>query len=115
MKILLLKRLVTVFLLFSPAVGAWAEIQQDEGLWLMLAGQGGLEKVNEDLRDFRWWLDVQPRFSDRADGLVQTLIRPGVGHRLTDNTAGWIGYAWIRTKRDGQGHSQEHRIWQQLT
>ena len=26
-----------------------------------------------------------------------------------------MGYAWILTKQKGDGHSQEHRIWQQLT
>ena len=97
------------------ALTAQAETKEDEGLWLMLAGQGSLAPDNEDFHRLRWWLDLQPRFADRADGLDQALIRPGVGVSLSDNTTVWAGYAWIRTKRRGQGHSEEHRIWQQLT
>ena len=110
-----LRLLIGVSLLVLFTVEARAQTKQDEGLWLMFAGQGEFTALDEDLRDFRWWLDVQPRFTDDADGLKQTLVRPGLGYAFTDNAVGWMGYAWVRTEQNGSGHSQEHRIWQQLT
>jgi Protein of unknown function (DUF2490) len=94
---------------------ARTETKEDEGLWLMLAGQGGFEAVRENPSDFRWWLDIQPRYFNAGDGLVQTLVRPGVGYAFADNAAAWLGYAWIVTERENAGSSEEHRIWQQLT
>jgi hypothetical protein len=81
----------------------------------MVASQGSLAPGSEDGQRLRWWLDLQPRFADRADGLGEALIRPGVGFSLSDRATAWAGYAWIRKKRKGQGHSEEHRIWQQFS
>lgn len=100
---------------FLSTTSARAEAKEDEGLWLMLAAKGDLASISEELRDFRWWLDLQPRFFDRNEGLGQALVRPGIGHALSESVAGWLGYAWILTERNRGGHTQEHRIWQQLT
>jgi uncharacterized protein DUF2490 len=104
---------ISLLVLFGAE--ARAETIEDEGLWLMLAGQGGFAAVRENPSNFRWWLDLQPRYFDAGDGLVQTLVRPGVGYAFADNAAVWLGYARIVTERQNAGSSKEHRIWQQLT
>ena len=93
---------------------AHADFDHDAGLWLMAFAQGDLAPVDEDLSAWKWWFDLQPRFTDEANGLGQLLIRPGVGYGLADDVAAWLGYAWIQTDV-GSRNSYEHRIWQQLT
>jgi hypothetical protein len=38
-----------------------------------------------------------------------------VGYKLSDQTSIWLGYAWVRTQPQGKDHTDEHRIWQQLS
>lgn len=38
-----------------------------------------------------------------------------MGYKLSDQLSVWLGYAWVRTQAEGKDHTDEHRIWQQLS
>jgi hypothetical protein len=65
--------------------------------------------------NWKWWFDSQLRFFDDTDGFGQSLVRPGIGYKVTDNATLWAGYAWIRTSPEVADDFDEHRAWQQLT
>ena len=109
------RRITAALLLLTLAVGlARAETDDDQGLWLLALGQGPIGSADQAPAKLRWWLDVQARFSNEADGLGQTLVRPGIGYAINDHTSLWLGYAWIRTSPSSGPDFDEHRIWQQL-
>ncbi len=94
---------------------AQAETQDDQGLWFLALGQGSFGVADQRPAKLRWWLDVQARFSNDADGFSQSIVRPGIGYAIADNTTLWLGYGWIRTSPATGQDFDEHRIWQQLT
>lgn len=111
-----LRRLaLPALLLLVPMERARAQTIEDEGFWVMAFGSGSLEGLDESLKDFRWWLDVQPRYGDELDSIKQFLARPGIGYAFADNATAWLGYAYVQTDLASGGHSNEDRIWQQLT
>jgi hypothetical protein len=61
------------------------------------------------------WLEAQTRFYDDAGRLGQLLLRPGIGYKLDANTTVFLGYAYVRTDQLATPHTNEHRIWQQLS
>jgi hypothetical protein len=61
------------------------------------------------------WLDVQGRVFDDASRLTQTLVRPGVGYRLSPTTTLFAGYAFVRTRPEVGAATNEHRVWQQAS
>ena len=93
-----------------------AETIEDEGWWTAVFSQGDIEmRPGEDSR-LRWWFDGHARFQDDADGFNVSIVRPGVGYKLTDAATIWAGYAWIRTSPiGGNPDFDENRIWQQIT
>ncbi len=93
---------------------AQAETDDDQGLWFMALGQGSFGSAEREPSKLRWWLDVQARFSNDADGFTQGLVRPAVGYALNDNTTVWLGYGWIPTSPVSGQDYDEHRIWQQV-
>ena len=103
-------------LLAATATSATAaSLRHDEGLWLMLLGQGRIPVRESATSRLRWWFDGQARFLDDSDGFHQSLVRPGIGYAFTDSATAWLGYAWIRTTPLGGDSFHEHRIWQQAT
>ena len=109
------RRIAAALLLLTLAVGlAQAETDDDQGLWLMALGQGSLGSADQAHSKLRWWLDVQARFSNDADGFTQGIVRPGLGYALNDTTTLWLGYAWIPTSPVSGQDYDEHRVWQQL-
>ena len=92
----------------------------DIGLWLAVFDRGDIS--HDSLPDaYKWWFDGHLRLFDDSDGFGQSIVRPGIGYSLSDQTTAWVGYGWIRTspaRRPGQGpvsDIDEHRLWQQLT
>lgn len=67
----------------------------------------------EDSR-FLVWFDGHARFRDDASELGTSIIRPGVGWRVDDRVALWLGYARVTGHRNGP-NIEENRIWQQAT
>jgi hypothetical protein len=107
--------ITAALLLLTLALGpVQAETEDDEGLWLLALGQGSLGSADQEPARLRWWLDVQARFSNDADGFSQSIVRPGIGYEIADNTTLWLGYGWIRTSPTSGKDFDEHRIWQQL-
>ncbi len=62
---------------------------------------------------FMLWFDGHARFSDDAGRLGVSILRPGMGYRLSDQITLWLGYARV-TSHPGQ-NIDEDRIWQQAT
>lgn len=59
------------------------------------------------------WLEVQPRLTDGAGRLGQTILRPAVGVQIDPATQLLLGYAFIESYPDGLPARREHRLWQQ--
>lgn len=59
---------------------------------------------------FSGWFDLHAR---RGPSSTTTIIRPGVGYRLSKLTSLWAGYAYVGTYADGKPNTYEHRAWQQ--
>jgi hypothetical protein len=93
---------------------ALAETTDDTGLWTGVFATGDLNHHKKDGK-WRWWFDGQMRFFHDDDGFGQSLVRPGVGYKLTDKLTVWSGYAWIHTASDPSPPTDEHRIWEQVT
>ncbi len=99
---------------------AWAPIasadtDNDFGAWGAVQAQGSF--VNSELEQNRWlwWMEGQVRLFNDASRFGQSIIRPGVGYKLSDHISIWSGYAWIYTSPLGKDDIDEHRIWQQLS
>ena len=109
------RRITTALLLLTITFGpALAATDDDQGLWLLALAQGSFGSAEHEPSKLRWWLDVQARFSNDADGFTQGIVRPGIGYALNDNTTVWLGYGWIPTSPVSGQDYDEHRIWQQL-
>ncbi|NBB52825.1 DUF2490 domain-containing protein [Rhizobium sp. CRIBSB] len=60
------------------------------------------------------WIDAHARFNGEGDQLNTTILRPGIGWRVSPRLDVWAGYAHITLHRPGPD-GQEHRAWQQAT
>lgn len=110
------RRIAASLLLVTIALGmAQAETRDDQGLWLLALGQGSFGNEDPGPAKLRWWLDVQARFSNDADGFTQGIVRPAIGYAISNKTTLWLGYGWIPTSPASGSDYDEHRIWQQLT
>lgn len=99
------------------AAGAWlalapvaAAAQDDIQAWTAVFASGPIEEGSRVLV----WLDVQSRFRDEGDHLGTTIVRPGVGWRVSPRLDVWAGYAHVATLGPGPD-VEEHRLWQQAT
>ena len=88
-----------------------AQTVDDVGQWSALFSQ---DKFCPDSR-LRWWFDGHYRLFDDSDGFGQSIIRPGIGLDVGENSTLWAGYGWIRTSPIQGDDIDEHRIWQQWT
>ena len=106
--------LLIVWLVSIPS-SSIARESEDAGLWTSISGSGSLEEFTRLGDRWLWSIDGHARFQDATDGFVQSLLRPAVGVRLSENASAWLGYAWIRTNRRSGSEFDEHRIWQQFS
>ena len=78
---------------------AWGgELQDDSRVWGAALTRGNFGYVSPDLKRWLWWMEGQLRARDCcSDGIAldQSLIRPGLGYALTDQSTVWIGYARV--------------------
>jgi len=99
----------------SPA--AWAELQTDTGVWGVAMARGNFAYLNPDLsKRWLWWMEGQVRYRDCCNSeftLNQSLIRPGLGYALTDQSTVWLGYAHVWNELPNNTDIQEDRIWEQ--
>lgn len=125
---IMLRRIISPWLIVMPAAilmtsgPARAQAIDDSGAWFAFFGQGDLcdvEGCDEALHPaggrLKWWFDGHLRLFDDTDGFGQSIVRPGIGWALTENTALWAGYGWIETSPIAGDTFTEHRIWQQAT
>ncbi len=95
---------------------AWAELQEDTGIWGNATARGNFGYVNPDLKRWLWWMEGQVRFRECCNSefaLNQSLIRPGLGYALTDQSTVWVGYARVGNFFPDHTDIQENRIWEQ--
>lgn len=63
----------------------------------------------------KYWAEGQARIGDNASRLSQSILRPGLGYQVNQQSSIWAGYAWIYTNKPfAQIATDEHRIWQQF-
>lgn len=92
-----------------PLAPVAAQTTQDEQLWINMTVQA---KIAGPLLFFA---EVQPRVSDRAQGLEQLLLRPAIGWQLSPSVTVFQGYAHVLSPVDGAGDIKEDRSFQQLS
>lgn len=88
-----------------------ASAQNDNQVWTAVFTNGAIEKDSKALL----WFDGHARFSEDASRLGVSIIRPGVGYKLSDRVSLWAGYARVVSRADGRANINENRIWQQAT
>lgn len=86
---------------------AWGgELQDDSRVWGAALARGNFGYASPDLKRWLWWMDGQLRARDCCSSdidLDQSLIRPGLGYALTDQSTVWMGYARATNYLDRQG------------
>jgi hypothetical protein len=95
---------------------AWAESQEDTGVWGAALARGNFGYIDPDLKRWLWWMEGQARFRECCNSefaLNQSLIRPGLGYELTDQSTVWLGYARVGNYLPDNTDIQENRIWEQ--
>jgi len=93
-----------------------AQTIEDEGWWGAVFSQGDIEFDPGQPTTWRWWFDGHARFQDDADGFNVSIVRPGIGYKLTDTATIWAGYGWIRESPISRAPDfDENRVWQQIT
>ncbi|CAE6495934.1 MAG TPA: DUF2490 domain-containing protein [Nitrosomonas nitrosa] len=109
---------IAAFGLLSPPVIA-EEVASDFQTWGQVMANINLGNVtgNENLKNWRLWLEGQGRFGNDSTQFTQSLIRPGIGYAINDKVTIWAGYAWAPTAEpiSGRHPYDEHRLWQQVT
>lgn len=94
---------------------AWAELQEDTRVWGNITARGNFGYVDPDLKRLLWWMEGQLRARDCCSSdmaLDQSLIRPGIGYALTDQSTVWVGYARVTNYLPGD-EIEENRAWEQ--
>lgn len=107
----LLRGLLTaITVLGALARPAHAGIEEDGRLWINLTMEGILSKENH----IGWYAELQPRLKEEGREHDQTIIRPAINYRISNQASIWLGYADVRT-HTAQGNNHEQRWWQQFT
>ncbi len=104
-----------LIILFSLCSNSKAEIINDFAAWGAIQGQGSFVSSTPGVNKWQWWMEGQGRLFNDASRLGQSIIRPGVGYKISDQFSVWLGYAWVYSSPSGKQSTDEHRIWQQLS
>ncbi|MDP2153433.1 MAG: DUF2490 domain-containing protein [Methylotenera sp.] len=83
-------------------------IVEDGRIWLNLNATGALPSEG-----WRWYAELQPRWREEGSHLDQTLLRPAIYYKLTEQSSIWAGYAHVVTHPASRSAFDEHRLWQQ--
>lgn len=92
-------------------VGATAQAESDFQTWTAVLVSG---RPVENSR-LLVWFDGHARFNDDSSDLGVTILRPGLGWRVSDKLDLWAGYARVVSRADGLADVEENRAWQQAT
>ena len=106
-----------LFLIGQQVSTAVAQTTDDAGTWFAVFANGKHELFSEPGTEspYLWWFDAHYRLFDRTDGFGQSILRPGLGIKISENQALWAGYGWIHTSPERGNGIDEHRLWQQWT
>lgn len=107
--------LIACLALTVAASSLRGEAVDDTGLWTALFANGDLDLHQCSDDRLKWWFDAHLRLFDDAGGFGQSIIRPGVGWTVSENSTLWAGYGWINTSPGSRPAFDEHRLWQQWT
>jgi Protein of unknown function (DUF2490) len=107
----ILRASVVLVLLLTACGKSAGQTIDDIGQWNALFAQDHFTSDSP----LRWWFDGHYRLFEDNDGFGQSIIRPGLGIDIGENSALWAGYAWIHTSPITGDELDEHRIWQQWT
>lgn len=47
-------------------------------------------------------MEGQARWSNDVSRLGQSIIRPGLGYKISAQTSVWLGYAWVKSSPLGK-------------
>ena len=86
-------------------------LAQDSQLWTSFSTNGRISKDSPLLL----WFDGHTRFSEDVGRLGVSIVRPGLGYKVSDNLSLWAGYAWIVSQASGRANATDNRFWQQAT
>jgi hypothetical protein len=95
--------LAALFIAASPA-------QASDQVWTAVVVSGPVAKNSR----FLVWFDGQVREHDPGSDTDQTIIRPGIGWRVSKRLDLYAGYARIDTHRPGPDGAED-RLWQQAS
>jgi hypothetical protein len=104
-----------LIVILSWSENAACSLERDTQSWLNITSIGKTHSQDKILGRIRYWIEGQQRLGDDITRFSQTLLRPGLGYALTENTSIWFGYAWVYTGEPFTSSPfEEDRIWQQL-
>lgn len=86
-------------------------LADDNQLWLAFSTKGSIKEDSKVLA----WFDGHTRFSDDVGRLGVTIVRPGIGYKVSENLSLWTGYAWVVSEATGRENITDNRFWQQAT
>ncbi len=99
--------LVVVLVTLAAATAA-AQDNPDRQVWGQVLALGALGD------HWRTHVEVQPRVMNDASELGLTIVRTGLGRRVTPRMTLFLGHAWI-PRTLGAGVRHEQRLWQQMS
>lgn len=100
--------LFTLFMTPLPVRAADEVIETDKGYWAPITLRMPVYKRLEA------YFEVQPRFQSTAlKNISESILRPGLGLRLTKNLAVFAGYYW--SSRFNEELDYDNRIWEQVS
>jgi hypothetical protein len=99
--------LVALAALAAPASAA---AHDDRQVWTAAFASGPVQEGSRVLA----WFDGHARFREEGERLDVTIVRPGIGWRVSPRLDLWAGYAHVTLRRPGPD-GEEHRAWQQAT
>ncbi|AJR25584.1 MULTISPECIES: DUF2490 domain-containing protein [Sphingobium] len=94
--------------LIAMAAPAQARTAEDEQFWLNLTAMGPISG------DLVYFAEIQPRFGDGVSGVDQTILRGGLGWKLSPSVTVYQGYAHVVLPVDNGRDVNEERSFQQV-
>ena len=102
---------IFIFAVFLFSLNINIAVADDFQLWTSLSSNGPISKDSSTL----FWFDGHTRYSEDAGRLGVSIVRPGIGVKVSDNLSLWTGYAWVVSQARDRENITDNRFWQQAT
>lgn len=99
-----------LILLLAIGINVESYAESDFQSWNALALTGDVD----DRGQWQFWFDGHLRFKEDASRLGVSIVRPGIGYNLSNDTTLWLGAARVTIETDNRS-IDEDRLWQQAT